>query len=396
MAKKKRLPAAKRRRNLVIGLTSICVLLLVALLSVPRLPEQDRAAVAGDQQASAESAQEEQPEPAQREGHGAPAQQDAPAQRDAPAQQDAPAQRDDAAQPDHPSADEGSDHGAGPVQGDDPLAGGRSLQRRDPAPGTPSPQRETAAGRDAAPEAERSGRAYLTAVAAAPEGAGRIAVVIDDVGNDASDLEPFLSFPGELTVAVLPALTGSREAARRARAAGKEVILHLPMAAENGRYPGPGTVVPGEDPHRVIEVIAENLQSVPGAVGVNNHMGSLATADREAMGLVLGYLKARGLFFLDSRTTPDSVVSGLAPEIGIPWLERDIFLDNEPTRAYVSSALEQGLEVAREQGKAILIGHVQNRVVAEVLTENYDYLRRLGYRFVTLGELTGADVAARE
>lgn len=349
MAKRKRPSAAERRRNLVLALSAIAVLLAIALLSIPRAPISRGGGSA--ETGAGEVTETERNQESRESGTGEPIPPDAPVE----------------SYPD-----------------------GRVPTTEAPAPGQ-------AAESGSAPSAEkpRSSQDEAPSLSAAPaaSGTGRIAIVIDDVGNSLEDLEPFLGFPGKITFAVLPSLANSREAARRAREAGKEVIVHMPMAAMDGTYPGPGTIRPGEDPHRMISLIAENLSTVPGAVGVNNHMGSLMTADEESMGILLGYLKARGLFFLDSRTTAESVIPTVAPSVGIPWLERDVFLDNEPTREYVVKALEQGLKIARSEGHAVMIGHAPNRIVASVLKSNYDRLRELGYRFVTLQELSVPSVA---
>jgi hypothetical protein len=106
---------------------------------------------------------------------------------------------------------------------------------------------------------------------------GKIAVVIDDAGNNIGDLLPFLQFPYPLTIAVLPQLPHSREAAELSIEAGKEVILHLPMEAEGTIHPGPGTLYERDSREKIIQTMNKNFASVPGATGVNNHMGSKLT-----------------------------------------------------------------------------------------------------------------------
>jgi polysaccharide deacetylase 2 family uncharacterized protein YibQ len=95
-------------------------------------------------------------------------------------------------------------------------------------------------------------------------------------------------------------------------------------------------------------------------VGLNNHMGSRATADPRVMGLLMEFLRRRGLFFLDSRTTADTLGPEAAGRLGVRLLERDVFLDNENSAAYIEAALQHGVRAARLRGSAVLIGHVQN------------------------------------
>ncbi len=116
-----------------------------------------------------------------------------------------------------------------------------------------------------------------------PEEKGRLAVVIDDAGYDLDELQPFLELPMPLAVAVLPNLPHSREAARRVLAAGKELLLHLPMEPEGRENPGPGALLTADSPEETRRLLDAALATVPGAVGMNNHMGSRATADEVLM-----------------------------------------------------------------------------------------------------------------
>jgi len=223
--------------------------------------------------------------------------------------------------------------------------------------------------------------------------AGRLAVVIDDVGYNLENLEPFLSSRLDLSRAVLPGLPHSREAARRIRAAGKELLLHLPMEARNGADPGPMAVLTTMDDEEVRRLLAASLEEVP-AAGVNNHMGSAATADERIMRVVLGYLKSRGLFFLDSRTTPETVVLPVAESLAAPALKRDVFLDNDPAPEAIRSQLGQGLELAEQRGQAVLIGHVHNPHIAQLLEAALPEMERRGLQVVRAGAL-GAPEARR-
>jgi polysaccharide deacetylase 2 family uncharacterized protein YibQ len=120
---------------------------------------------------------------------------------------------------------------------------------------------------------------------------------------------------------------------------------------------------------------------------MNNHMGSRATADRRVMNVVMGYLKSNRRYFLDSRTTTKTLGSVTARAYGVPYLERDIFLDNEPQAQAIRQALEEGIEVARKEGSAILIGHVRNPQIVEVIGGLLVELDRAGVELVFLSDL---------
>jgi hypothetical protein len=222
-------------------------------------------------------------------------------------------------------------------------------------------------------------------------GPARLAIVIDDAGYSLSGLREFLRLPYPLAFSVLPGLPHSREAGRLVAAAGKELLLHLPMEPAGGANPGPGAVLTGHSDREIRQLLEENLELLPLAVGVNNHMGSRATADRRVMGVVLAFLRARGLYFLDSKTTPDSLGPEIAGELGVPLLERSVFLDNENSAAYIQQALERGVRVAEAQGRAVLIGHVQNVELAGELGRLLPGLESRGVQLVAPSALVAEE-----
>ena len=227
-----------------------------------------------------------------------------------------------------------------------------------------------------------------------PTGEVRLAIVIDDAGNNLQELRPYLEFPGPLTFAVLPQLRHSARAAELARAHGHEVILHLPMAAVSGMNPGPGTISAELSEVEIRLLMELNFASISGAVGTNNHMGSAGTADDRIMDTVMAYLADNGKFFVDSRTTSSSVAATYASKHGVPFMARDVFLDHDRDPAAIRSALRQGLAVARRQGHAVLIGHSSVGEVAEALLEVYPQMQANGYELVPLSELVPFDGGA--
>jgi polysaccharide deacetylase 2 family uncharacterized protein YibQ len=170
-------------------------------------------------------------------------------------------------------------------------------------------------------------------------------------------------------------------------AAGKDVMLHLPMEAVGGADPGPGAVGPTLTAEQIAGTIDANLATVPGAIGVNNHMGSLATADPVVMEAVLDHLHRRALFFVDSRTSSATVGRPTAAEVGIPFAERDVFLDNVRTREAILSSIQHALELSHRGDPVVMIGHVTVPLLAEILNEVYPILDAAGYRFVGVSEL---------
>jgi polysaccharide deacetylase 2 family uncharacterized protein YibQ len=220
-----------------------------------------------------------------------------------------------------------------------------------------------------------------------PEYRGTLVFVIDDAGNNLWELEPFLRFPGPLTIAVLPGLPHSAEAARRIRAAGKEVFLHQPMEALGGQNPGPGAVYLGMSREEVRAVIERNLDEIGPAAGMNNHQGSRITMDEEIMETVLSLCRERGIVFLDSRTIADTATPQAARRLGMAIGERDVFLDNEQEREAMLRSVSQGLEKARAAGFAVMIGHTWSPELAALLTELYPDLTGQGYSLTTASRL---------
>ncbi|MDR0455989.1 MAG: divergent polysaccharide deacetylase family protein [Treponema sp.] len=220
-----------------------------------------------------------------------------------------------------------------------------------------------------------------------PAHQGTLVFIIDDAGNNLKELEPFLRFPGPLTIAVLPGLPHSAEAARRIRAAGKEVFLHQPMEASGGQDPGPGAIYAGMDAAEMLAVLNQNIAEVGPVAGINNHQGSRITADQQAMETVLAFCRERGISFLDSRTTANTAVPAAARDIGIKIGERNIFIDNEQDRPSMNRSIEGGLVWASQRGSAVMIGHIWSPELAPLLAELYQNVIAQGYTLATASDL---------
>ena len=184
-----------------------------------------------------------------------------------------------------------------------------------------------------------------------------ITIVIDDVGLDRPRSKRAWELPGPLTMSFLPYAKDLREQTRAARGRGHELMLHLPMEPTGRNDPGPGALLVSMSDVEVRQRTVAALDSFEGFAGVNNHMGSRFTAFRPGMETALRQMKPRGLMFLDSRTTAQSVGDQTAQELGVPGIVRHVFLDDEESVEAVRRKLAEAEVVARRQGFVVAIGH---------------------------------------
>jgi polysaccharide deacetylase 2 family uncharacterized protein YibQ len=220
-----------------------------------------------------------------------------------------------------------------------------------------------------------------------PEVKGKLYFIIDDVGYNLVQLEPFLSLDIPLTFAILPFLPFSADAAEKIEEYGHEYLIHAPMEPMNGEDPGPGALYTEMSRQEIEESTKAMLQDLSGAEGINNHMGSRFTSDPQSMDTLLKTLKNAGKFYLDSYTSAESVAGELCRENGMNYFRRDIFIDNSQDPESMRSAIQQGIGVAETQGHAILIGHVWSEGLPEVLSEMYQKARNQGFQFDTVSSL---------
>lgn len=214
----------------------------------------------------------------------------------------------------------------------------------------------------------------------------KIVIIYDDGGQNMAQLEKCLAVPFPVTVAVLPRLIHSKEASQRVRQSGNEVMLHQPMQALNLNVnPGQGAIKQGMTEDEIRSVLFQNITEVGPVVGMNNHEGSLITADAYQMSYVLKMCSDYGIFFLDSRTNVNTTVPAVASALGYSYFERNIFLDNQKTRQNIISEFVRGLSVANKKGVVIMIGHVWSAdILPAVLTELYPLVKAKGYTFTTV------------
>ena len=214
----------------------------------------------------------------------------------------------------------------------------------------------------------------------------KIVFVIDDIGNNNHYTNQLKELGDKVTYAILPLLSYSRYYGNLSRTTGAEVILHLPLDSMLDKIPGRGLIVGTMSKEDILDMLARDLDSVPNYVGVNNHMGSRGTTDRDMMTIILTELKRRNLFFLDSYTTAESVVPSVGRSVGLPILARGVFLDNEDSKPAIRAELNNLRTVAREKGNAIAIGHYRENTL-EVLAKEIPRFENEGFEVITLKEM---------
>ena len=209
-----------------------------------------------------------------------------------------------------------------------------------------------------------------------------IVLVIDDFGyrND-SVSDGFLDLNIPITCAIIPGHLQSRKFAQKAFAAGKEVIIHMPMESSLN--------TPGEDEYKIKsgmtseEVewrIREVLKEMPEAIGMNNHQGSKATTNGKVMSVLGSVLKANNKFFIDSRTTSKTVAEEIMRSIGVPTIRRHVFLDNDDSKDKISERIDEVARLAQKQGIAVAIGHAKPNTL-KAIKDALPKLLADGYQF---------------
>jgi len=214
-----------------------------------------------------------------------------------------------------------------------------------------------------------------------------IAIVIDDLGIDQPRTARTIALQGLLTLSFIPYGYNLRDHVREARAHGHEVMLHLPMEPVNPDVdPGPNALLAGMKPDVLAQRLDWALDQFDGYVGINNHMGSRFTAWEPGMRTVLDRLRRKGLLFLDSITTQETVGFRLARSMGVAHATRDVFLDHDMRREAIAAALAKTERIARERGYAVAIGHPHDGTIEE-LAEWLPTLKAKGIQLVPVSTI---------
>ncbi len=182
--------------------------------------------------------------------------------------------------------------------------------------------------------------------------------VLDDAGASLKQIAPYLSFAGTVTLAVLPFLSYTAQIVDALQKNNVPYMLHMPMQPIGNESPGEYALKVSYSENQISELIHNSLQSVAGSIGFNNHMGSLATADKRLMHTVLKTAKQKNLIFLDSRTSSNTVAEEVADSLGMHIIVRDVFIDNNNNVQYITEQIKKGMTLAKQKGFAVLIGHV--------------------------------------
>jgi polysaccharide deacetylase 2 family uncharacterized protein YibQ len=220
---------------------------------------------------------------------------------------------------------------------------------------------------------------------------GQIAIVLDDFGYASKSewlFERFCALPYPLTLAILPNEGRVRSLIERARTGGHEVLVHLPMEPDDypDKDPGVNAVLVDQEEKTIRLLVRNAIRRVPGAIGVNNHMGSRATADARVMEQVLKEIHRQGMFFLDSRTSSASVAYTVAQRMDVPALSRDLFIDPVDDAASVEKRLWELATLAARNGRAVGIGHDREQTLL-ALEAVLPRLEARGFQLVPVSEL---------
>jgi polysaccharide deacetylase 2 family uncharacterized protein YibQ len=257
---------------------------------------------------------------------------------------------------------------------------------RPSAPKPAPPPQQAALPRPPAPPSDVAQPAWLRYAVAAPKtaaGQPMIAIVIDDMGLDRPRSMRAVELPAPLTLSYLPYGKDLSAQTAVARFKGHELMVHLPMEPSGSADPGPEALKTDLDERELRRRIQVNLSHFDSYVGINNHMGSKFTAARPGMEIVIDEMKRRGLLFLDSRTSAQSVGAELAAASGVPHASRHIFLDDVLSSDNVWHQLGEVEKVARRNGYAVAIGHPHDNTL-NALAEWLPSLREKGLVLVPI------------
>jgi polysaccharide deacetylase 2 family uncharacterized protein YibQ len=212
-----------------------------------------------------------------------------------------------------------------------------------------------------------------------------VSIIIDDIGYRLKEGRRVINLPANLTIAVLPDAPHAKQLALMAYQQNKEVMLHMPMQSALGESPEEGAINVEMEEKGVLKSLNDAFKKVPHAIGMNNHQGSLITRHPGHMTWVMEQLFKQGYFFVDSRTSKQSVAESIAKEQGVPVVRRSVFLDNERDKASIREQFDRLITIAKKKGRAVGIGHPHQETI-EVLAELLPRLLDQGVRLVPISK----------
>jgi polysaccharide deacetylase 2 family uncharacterized protein YibQ len=213
-----------------------------------------------------------------------------------------------------------------------------------------------------------------------------LVIIIDDIGNNLESGIRTATLPGKLNLAILPDTPNSAKLADLAAALGKEVVLHAPMSNLRQRPLGPCALTSHMEEQELRHTLVQCIERTPHVKGVSNHMGSQLTSMRTPMEWVMQELATRGLYYIDSRTSKETVAASVAEEYGIPHLSRQVFLDNEASTEAIHAQFQELLGVAEADGIAVAVGHPYPETI-NYLQEVLPTLSASGYHLALISEV---------
>ncbi|MFV0477792.1 MAG: divergent polysaccharide deacetylase family protein [Parahaliea sp.] len=213
-----------------------------------------------------------------------------------------------------------------------------------------------------------------------------VVIIIDDIGNQLANSRAAIELPGKLNYAILPYTPYGSRLAHQAHQLGKEVLLHAPMSNISNMPLGRGALTPALSHQQFNDTLRASLASIPFVRGVNNHMGSALTQRHTQMRWLMVELARQHLYFVDSRTDKRTVAAHIAREQYVPNLSRQIFLDNQQNHDAIAKQFQHLLQLARNRGMAVGIGHPYPQTIA-FLEEALPKLKRQGFRLALVSEV---------
>ncbi|MDH5258936.1 MAG: divergent polysaccharide deacetylase family protein [Gammaproteobacteria bacterium] len=224
----------------------------------------------------------------------------------------------------------------------------------------------------------------ISSAVVAQEITGFVAIVMDDLGNDLVIGEQVIAMPYDLTYSFLPHTKYSLSLSRQALKKNKEIMLHLPMEPINNKNMGPGGLNVSMPRQQFVEIIRQDIQAIPGVIGINNHMGSLLTQNSLQMQWLMEELKGSdNFYFVDSRTHSSSVAADQARAFRVPTASRDIFLDHVVSESDIDFQFQRILKRVNNVGYALAIGH-PHKITLDALKSWLPRLKAEGIKIVSV------------
>lgn len=213
----------------------------------------------------------------------------------------------------------------------------------------------------------------------------KVAIIIDDIGYRKTDAN-VLQLPSNITLSILPHTPYGKSLALQGHTDNHEIMLHIPMEAENGKFLGPGGLTRDMDESMIRNNLKEAFEEIPFAMGINNHMGSLLTSLHQPMSWIMKFIKEQNVIFIDSVTSSKSRVGNIAQKLGVPTLQRDVFLDNNLEHVYIAEQFSRLIKRAQKNGIAIAIAHPHPETIASI-KQLLPLLTKKNIELVTISQL---------